>query len=88
MYGDEQVCVVLVGDVGASVQFHEPVVASGIDYIYGRVILLDEFSKTLGDGERDVFFIDFPICRTRVVTAVTGIYYDGFELYKLLILSI
>ena len=77
MYGYEQVSVVLVGDVGASVQLYEPVIASGIDYIYGRVILLDEFSKTLGYGERDVFFVDFPICSTRVVTAVTGIYDDS-----------
>ena len=88
MYGYEQVGVVLVGYVGASVQFYEPVIASGINDVYGRVILLDEFSKTFGNGERDVFFVDFPICRTRVMAAVAGIYDNGLELHKLLILSI
>ena len=87
MYGDEQVRVVLVGDVGPFVELDEPVVASGIDYIYGRVILLDEFSETLGNGERDVFFIDFPICSTGIMTTVTGIYDYRLELYKLLVLS-
>ena len=87
MYGDEQVCVVLVGDVGSSVQLHESVIASGIDDVYGRVIGLYELSEAFGNGERDVFFIDFPICSTGIMTTVTGIYDYRLELYKLLVLS-
>ena len=76
MDGDEEVGLVLVGDLCPSVEFHEGIGLTGIDDLHVRAVLLYHLPECEGIPQGQVLLLDLAITNgTRVTTTMTGIYH-------------
>ena len=74
MDGDEEVGLVLVGDLRPTVEFHEGIGLAGIDDLHVRTILLDHLSEGQGIPQRQVLFLHLTLTDgTRIKAAMSGI---------------
>ena len=87
MDGNEQVCVVLVGYLGTTIELHEPVILEGVNDFYRRLVALYEVSQSFCAREGNVFLVSPAVDRSGILSAVSGIDNDSFQLYNLFVLS-
>ena len=73
MYGDKEVGLVLVGNVGTGVQRHEDIRLAGVDDLYVRTVLLHQPAKGQCHIQVDGFLLGDFAHRTCIVSAVSGV---------------
>ena len=74
MDGDEEVGLILVGNLCPSIKFHEGIGLTGIDDLHVRTILLDHISEGQSIPQRQVLFLHLTLAdSTRIKAAMSGI---------------
>ena len=71
--GHEEVGLVAVGNVGASLQRHEHISLSGVDHLHVGTVLLHEFAESQCHVEVDGFLLREHAHGTGILSAVSGI---------------